>query len=215
MKIQIYGCRGSIPRPNPEMSRYGGNTPCIEVVSSKRRACNCNGEDVDHGGGHRIILDLGSGAFDLGQKVLEEMFQQKKRLEETEKKKGDNDTKGSDEMEAQLSVDQLGDGADGETKNEMEELNSTGEAREKQGGGDEQVESTTSSPDHTKQMNKHLKFGGTIILTHTHWDHIQGAPLLLGWICCVYPLKKIDRILETLAMTLTLHLFARNILTFF
>ncbi|KAL7512785.1 hypothetical protein ACHAXN_010769 [Cyclotella atomus] len=64
MRIQVYGCRGSIPRPHPDMARYGGNTPCIEVVS--------------HNGGHRLIFDLGSGAFDLGQKVLGEMFARKK-----------------------------------------------------------------------------------------------------------------------------------------
>ena len=42
MKIQIYGCCGSIPRPDPEMARYGGKTPCIEVVSSPRQ-CDCSG----------------------------------------------------------------------------------------------------------------------------------------------------------------------------
>eukprot|EP00984_Skeletonema_dohrnii_P037704 scaffold40057_cov122-Skeletonema_dohrnii-CCMP3373.AAC.3 len=78
MKIQIYGCRGSIPRPNPEMARYGGNTPCIEVVSSSRQCDSVDGGDCGRVG-HRIILDLGSGAVDLGQKVMGEMFQAKKR----------------------------------------------------------------------------------------------------------------------------------------
>ncbi|EED95974.1 hypothetical protein THAPSDRAFT_261063, partial [Thalassiosira pseudonana CCMP1335] len=86
MKIKIYGCRGSIPRPHPDMARYGGNTPCIEVVSANE--------------GHRIILDLGSGAFDLGQKILGEI----------------------------------------------------------------------------KPLPK---LGGTILLTHTHWDHIQGLPFFV------------------------------------
>ena len=98
MKIQVYGCRGSIPRPHPDMARYGGNTPCIEVFSAS--------------GGHRLIFDLGSGAFDLGQKILREMFARKKELEQ----------------------------ADG------------GEGKEK----------------------KLPQLGGSILITHTHWDHIQG-----------------------------------------
>lgn len=77
------------------MSRYGGNTPCIEVVSSN--------------GGHRLVFDLGSGAFDLGQKILGEMFSRKKM--------------------------------------------------ESEGGNDEK---------------KLPQLGGSIFITHTHWDHIQG-----------------------------------------
>jgi phosphoribosyl 1,2-cyclic phosphodiesterase len=94
MKIQVYGCRGSIPRPHPDMARYGGNTPCIEVLSAS--------------GGHRLIFDLGSGAFELGQKILGEMFARKK------------------------------EGV-------------------KDGGGE-----------------RLPKLGGSILITHTHWDHIQG-----------------------------------------
>ena len=118
MKVKIWGCRGSIPRPNPEMARYGGNTPCIEVVASS----SSSGKDVDSnddtsasrdlGGGHRIVLDLGSGAFDLGQMVLGEFFGRKKDLD--------------------------------------------GPAKEGR-----------AAP----------KFGGSILITHTHWDHIQGELL--------------------------------------
>ena len=125
MKIQIWGCRGSIPRPNPEMARYGGNTPCIEIVASGTK---CNSQDcsngVGNGGtnshgsdGHRVILDLVSGAFDLGHKILGEMFQKQKKMREmhAESKNGD----------------------------------SSSDAPEKQ-----------------------PKFGGSILITHTHWDHI-------------------------------------------
>ena len=135
MKIQVWGCRGSIPRPNPDMARYGGNTPCIEVVASGARCkkiheCNGNGdgncagvgEDYDNeSDGHRVILDLGSGAVDLGQKILGDMFQKKQKLD---KMHSESDNNGS----------------------------SPG----------------TPQP----------KFGGSILITHTHWDHIQGTCLL-------------------------------------
>ena len=88
MKVQIWGCRGSIPRPNPEMARYGGNTPCIEVVAS---GAQTNGVGCGGGDGHRIIFDLGSGAFDLGQKILAEMFQQKNRLADMEKERAEKE----------------------------------------------------------------------------------------------------------------------------
>lgn len=80
------------------MARYGGNTPCIEVVSAS--------------GGHRLIFDLGSGAFDLGQKILGEMFRRKKELESG--------------------------GQPGQSAKRLPAL------------------------------------GGSILITHTHWDHIQG-----------------------------------------
>lgn len=117
MKIQIWGCRGSIPRPNPEMARYGGNTPCIEVIASSARnnVHQCHGESVGGGeDGHRIILDLGSGAFDLGHKILGEMFQKKKTLS---------------------------------------------------------ASTVHTDPD---SQQPQPKFGGSILITHTHWDHIQG-----------------------------------------
>jgi len=143
MRIEIYGCRGSIPRPNPEMARYGGNTPCIEVVSSSRQ-CDCVGGGDCGSVGHRIILDLGSGAVDLGQKVMGEMFQAKKR----------------------------------HIPNEGEEEGGNSSITTLAGGGDENIGEKEDI-----KKNQHTvtpqKFGGTILLTHTHWDHIQGLPFFV------------------------------------
>jgi ribonuclease BN (tRNA processing enzyme)/DNA-binding response OmpR family regulator len=148
MRIQIYGCRGSIPRPNPEMARYGGNTPCIEVVSSSRQ-CDCVGGGDCGSVGHRIILDLGSGAVDLGQKVMGEMFQAKKRQQAEKEIPNEGKEEGGDS-----SITKLANG-DGEHVGEKED---------------------------TKRNQRKVtpqKFGGTILITHTHWDHIQGLPFFV------------------------------------
>src|SRR5688500_15078749 len=55
MRIQFWGTRGSLARPGPATLRYGGNTPCVEV----------NGPD-----GTLIVLDCGTGAHDLGQRIV-------------------------------------------------------------------------------------------------------------------------------------------------
>mmetsp|Transcript_14269 Transcript_14269/g.24245 ORF Transcript_14269/g.24245 Transcript_14269/m.24245 type:complete len:747 (+) Transcript_14269:79-2319(+) len=149
MKIQIYGCRGSIPRPNPEMARYGGNTPCIEVVSSSRQCDSVDGGDCGRVG-HRIILDLGSGAVDLGQKVMGEMFQAKKRQQAEQEIP--NEGRGEEGGRSSITTS---DGLDEVKVGEKEE---------------------------PKRNNVKLapqKFGGTILLTHTHWDHIQGLPFFV------------------------------------
>ena len=31
MKVKVWGARGSVPAPGPEMNRYGGNTSCVEL----------------------------------------------------------------------------------------------------------------------------------------------------------------------------------------
>lgn len=129
MKVQIWGCRGSIPRPNPEMARYGGNTPCIEVVASGSQN---HGDGCGDGDGHRIICDMGSGAFDLGQKIMVEMFQKKKRLADMEKERAEKEGDGVSSMSA-------------------------------------------GSPAKPQQS----KYGGSILITHTHWDHIQGLPFFV------------------------------------
>ena len=56
MRVIFHGTRGSIAVPGPRTLRYGGNTACIEVRSS---------------GGTLIVLDSGTGAFGLGQALIE------------------------------------------------------------------------------------------------------------------------------------------------
>jgi phosphoribosyl 1,2-cyclic phosphodiesterase len=51
MRIRFWGVRGTIPSPGPETVRMGGNTSCIDVLTS------------DH---QLIILDAGSGIRRLG-----------------------------------------------------------------------------------------------------------------------------------------------------
>ena len=80
MVIKIWGTRGSVPVPGDGTKKYGGNTPCIEVISSSDEA---------------VIIDAGTGIRELGNKILE-------------------------------------------------------------------------TPDDFKKIN--------ILLSHTHWDHIQGMP---------------------------------------
>ncbi len=53
--IKFWGVRGSIPTPGPQTSRYGGNTPCLEL----------NYDDENF-----FILDAGSGIRALGQHLM-------------------------------------------------------------------------------------------------------------------------------------------------
>lgn len=51
MRLKIWGARGSVPAPGPEMNRYGGNTSCVEVTLAS---------------GDTLILDAGTGIRTLG-----------------------------------------------------------------------------------------------------------------------------------------------------
>lgn len=51
--LKFWGVRGSIPVADQSCVRYGGNTSCIEVWAA----------------GHLIILDAGSGIFNLGKRL--------------------------------------------------------------------------------------------------------------------------------------------------
>ncbi len=57
MKGQFWGVRGSIPVPGKSTMKYGGNTTCFELKTS-------NGEE--------IIIDAGTGIYNLGKKLIAE-----------------------------------------------------------------------------------------------------------------------------------------------
>ncbi|MCI0475808.1 MAG: MBL fold metallo-hydrolase [Anaerolineales bacterium] len=54
MRVIFWGVRGSFPAPGPKTARVGGNTSCVEVRA----------------GGHRIILDAGTGIIQLGNALV-------------------------------------------------------------------------------------------------------------------------------------------------
>jgi phosphoribosyl 1,2-cyclic phosphodiesterase len=56
MRIRFWGVRGSVPTPQPENLRYGGNTSCVEVRT---------GEQI-------FIFDCGTGLRTLGQQLRHE-----------------------------------------------------------------------------------------------------------------------------------------------
>ena len=54
--VRFWGVRGSIPCPGAATSRYGGNTPCMEVRCGERL----------------LIFDAGTGFSDLGMSLRAE-----------------------------------------------------------------------------------------------------------------------------------------------
>lgn len=50
MRVKIWGARGSVPSPGPDMVRYGGNTSCVQVTLSD---------------GTHLVLDAGTGIRNL------------------------------------------------------------------------------------------------------------------------------------------------------
>ena len=52
IKIKLWGTRGSVAATGPELTRYGGNTSCVEISDSD---------------GISLILDAGTGLFELGR----------------------------------------------------------------------------------------------------------------------------------------------------
>src|SRR2546423_728690 len=52
MKLTFWGTRGTVPVPGPDTVRYGGNTACVSVETSK---------------GELVIIDSGTGIRNLGK----------------------------------------------------------------------------------------------------------------------------------------------------
>ena len=57
MRIRFWGVRGTIPTPGPDTVRYGGNTACLDILTSNK---------------HVIILDAGTGIRALGERIKQE-----------------------------------------------------------------------------------------------------------------------------------------------
>ncbi len=57
LEIRFWGVRGSIPTPGEHTRRWGGNTSCLEIREN---------------GAPPIVLDCGTGARELGRKLLSE-----------------------------------------------------------------------------------------------------------------------------------------------
>ncbi len=55
MRVRFWGTRGSIAKPGPTTARYGGNTSCIEVRSSR---------------GTLVVIDCGTGSHELGRTLI-------------------------------------------------------------------------------------------------------------------------------------------------
>jgi len=61
--VKFWGVRGSIPVPGKDTVEFGGNTTCIEIISSENR---------------RIIFDAGTGIRVLGNEMMQQEFGQGK-----------------------------------------------------------------------------------------------------------------------------------------
>ncbi len=56
LTARFWGTRGSIPSPGASTTRFGGNTPCVELRT---------------GSDHLVILDAGTGIRELGRSLME------------------------------------------------------------------------------------------------------------------------------------------------
>jgi phosphoribosyl 1,2-cyclic phosphodiesterase len=56
MRVKVWGARGSVPAPGPQMNRFGGNTSCVQVTLSD---------------GNELILDAGTGIRALGVELAD------------------------------------------------------------------------------------------------------------------------------------------------
>ena len=56
MRLKVWGARGSVPAPGPQMNRYGGNTSCVQVTFRDES---------------QLILDAGTGIRTLGLELAD------------------------------------------------------------------------------------------------------------------------------------------------
>ncbi len=59
MLVRFWGVRGSLPVPDKNVLKYGGNTTCLEI--------RCNDDTL-------IILDAGTGIRKLGKALMKTEF---------------------------------------------------------------------------------------------------------------------------------------------
>ncbi|MBU1098539.1 MAG: hypothetical protein CVV23_15120 [Ignavibacteriae bacterium HGW-Ignavibacteriae-2] len=59
MRLKFWGTRGSIPVPGKTTIKYGGNTPCIQIIFNS---------------GEVIIIDAGSGIRELGKEIIKNEY---------------------------------------------------------------------------------------------------------------------------------------------
>jgi phosphoribosyl 1,2-cyclic phosphodiesterase/CheY-like chemotaxis protein len=55
VRVRFWGTRGSIAKPGPSTTRYGGNTSCVEVRTAR---------------GTLVVIDCGTGGHALGQELV-------------------------------------------------------------------------------------------------------------------------------------------------
>jgi len=55
MKVRFWGTRGSVPRPGKSTVRYGGNTSCVSLETTRDRL---------------FVFDAGTGIIDLGRELM-------------------------------------------------------------------------------------------------------------------------------------------------
>jgi phosphoribosyl 1,2-cyclic phosphodiesterase len=56
LRIRFWGVRGTVPTPGQETVRYGGNTPCLDILTADNQ---------------QIIIDAGTGIRPFGRELME------------------------------------------------------------------------------------------------------------------------------------------------
>ena len=66
IRVRFWGTRGSITTPGPTTRRYGGNTPCVELIGYD----SLNPGAASGPNGTHLILDAGSGLAPLQESLM-------------------------------------------------------------------------------------------------------------------------------------------------